>query len=159
MSYVPHQSSIISTQIFVLNLGSWSGVLPKRFFFWYIFNLIFLGILLPVKSPVASAFCWIVLFEAVLSASVADCLASWRSLGLYLLLKFCYFCSKFHSLLQISNLLVQLNRESLLYFKLYLMTKVLLISSSTSIILEFWSVNHALIYKNSELKVFKNINF
>ena len=34
-----------------------------------------LVILLPIKSPVASAVFWIALFEAVLGASVADCLA------------------------------------------------------------------------------------
>ena len=32
------------------------------------------------------------------------------------------------------------------------------ILSSISSGLEFWSVNHILIYENSELKVFKNIN-
>ena len=37
------------------------------------------AILLPVKSPVASAVFWIGLFEAVLGASVADCLAWLRS--------------------------------------------------------------------------------
>ena len=33
------------------------------------------------------------------------------------------------------------------------------ISSSISSGLEFWSVNHTLIYENYELKVFKNIFF
>ena len=37
------------------------------------------AILLPIKSPVASADFWIALFEAVLSASVADCLAKLKS--------------------------------------------------------------------------------
>ena len=46
------------------------------------------AILLPIKSPVASAVFWIALFEAVLSASVADCLAWSRSFWFYLLLKF-----------------------------------------------------------------------
>ena len=32
------------------------------------------AILLPIKSPVASAVFWITIFEVVLSASVADCL-------------------------------------------------------------------------------------
>ena len=39
------------------------------------FCLIVLAILLPIKSPIASAVFWTALFEAVLSASVADCLA------------------------------------------------------------------------------------
>ena len=38
-----------------------------------------LGISFPIKSPVASAVLWIAVFEAVLSASVADCLAWLRS--------------------------------------------------------------------------------
>ena len=37
------------------------------------------AISLPIKSPVASAVFWIALFEAVLSAFAADCLAWWRS--------------------------------------------------------------------------------
>ena len=35
----------------------------------------------------------------------------------------------------------------------------MLILSSISSGLEFWSANHTLIYENSELKVFKNIKF
>ena len=46
------------------------------------------AVLLPIKSPVASAAFWIALFEAVLKASVADCLAWSRSFWLYLPLKF-----------------------------------------------------------------------
>ena len=46
------------------------------------------AVLLPIKSSAASAFFWIALFEAVLSASVADCLAWSRSFWLYLPLKF-----------------------------------------------------------------------
>ena len=38
----------------------------------------------------------------------------------------------------------------------WVITKVVLISFSASISLEFWSVNHTSIYKNSKLKVFKN---
>ena len=41
----------------------------------------------PSKSPVASAVFWIALFEAVLSASVADYLTWSRSFWLYLLVK------------------------------------------------------------------------
>ena len=39
------------------------------------------------------------------------------------------------------------------------MTKVMLILSSISSGLEFWLVNHTSIYKNSGLKLFKNIKF
>ena len=46
--------------------------------------------LFPIKPPVPSAFFWIVLFEAISSASVADFLAWSRSFWLYLLLKFLF---------------------------------------------------------------------
>ena len=42
------------------------------------------ALLLPIKSPVASAVFWIALFEAVFIASVADCLALSRSFWPYL---------------------------------------------------------------------------
>ena len=45
------------------------------------------AILLPIKSPFASAVFWIALFEAVLTASVADCLVWSRSFWLHLLFK------------------------------------------------------------------------
>ena len=41
------------------------------------------GILLPIKSPVASAVFWISFFEVVLGASVADCLVWSRTCWLY----------------------------------------------------------------------------
>ena len=50
--------------------------------------VIFYAILLPIKSPVASTVFIIALFEAVLSASVANCSAWSRSFWLYLPLKF-----------------------------------------------------------------------
>ena len=50
--------------------------------------VIFYAILLPIKSPVASTVFIIALFEAVLSASMANCSAWSRSFWLYLLLKF-----------------------------------------------------------------------
>ena len=53
---------------FVIVSESFCGELLKTF-------VILLGILLPIKSPVASAVFWITLFEEVLSASVADFLA------------------------------------------------------------------------------------
>ena len=49
--------------------------------------VILLAILLPIKSPVASAVFWITFSELVLSASVADYLAWKRSFWLYLTLK------------------------------------------------------------------------
>ena len=50
--------------------------------------VILLAILLPIKSHVASAVFFITLFELVLSASVADYLATSKSFWLYLPLKF-----------------------------------------------------------------------
>ena len=50
--------------------------------------VILLTILLPIKSPVASAVFWITLLEVVLKASVADYLAWSRSFWPYLPLKF-----------------------------------------------------------------------
>ena len=49
--------------------------------------VIWQSILFPIKSPVASAVFLIALFEAVFSASVADCLAWSRRFWLYSLLK------------------------------------------------------------------------
>ena len=46
------------------------------------------AILLPIKSPVASAVFWTALFEAVFIASVVDFLTVSRSFWLYLLFKF-----------------------------------------------------------------------
>ena len=52
---------------------------------------------LPIKSIVASADFWMTLFEDVLSASVADFLASSRSFWLYLPVTFLfYFYQYFH---------------------------------------------------------------
>ena len=77
--------------------------------------IILSAIFLPIKSPVASAVFWIALFEAVLSASISDCLASSRRFWLYLPLKFVFIFlpffghifwqkAKIHSLLQIFDL-------------------------------------------------------
>ena len=46
------------------------------------------AILLPMQSLVTSTVFWIVLFEVVLSASVADCLAWLRCFWLYVLINF-----------------------------------------------------------------------
>ena len=86
--------------------------------------VILLAILFPMKSPVASAVFWTTLFELVLRASVADCLAWSRSVWLYLLLKFLFMFlptfltiisekeTKVHSLLRIFDPLVELNSVS-----------------------------------------------
>ena len=55
---------------------------------FYEIPLNLLAILLLMKSPVASAVFWIILFEVVLSASIADYLAWSRSFWLYLPFKF-----------------------------------------------------------------------
>ena len=91
---------------------------------------ILLAILLPIKSPAASAVFWTTLFKIVLSAYIADCLAWSRSYwhvanipGLYLPLKLLIillpkflpkFLAKIHSLLQVFNLYPGLN--SALFF-------------------------------------------
>ena len=46
------------------------------------------ALLLPIKSPVASAVFWIALFETVYNAFVAGCLPWSKSFWLYLLLNF-----------------------------------------------------------------------
>ena len=50
--------------------------------------VILLAILLPIKSPVASAALWIAVFKAVVSASKADCLTWSKNVWLYLLHRF-----------------------------------------------------------------------
>ena len=127
--YVPRESSVISTYVYVLNLDGWFGVLSHKFItfditllycyiilrssitfclsaghtslslgislsclFVTIFGffcsesfeafVILLVILLPTKSPVASAAFWISLFEAAWRASDADFLAWLRGFWL-----------------------------------------------------------------------------
>ena len=48
-------------------------------------------VLLPIKSPVASAIFWIAIFEANLSASVVDCSVCSRCFWLYLPVKVCTY--------------------------------------------------------------------
>ena len=99
-------SSFFSGDVY-LSLGislSFSFETISEFYYCEFFEtlVILLEILLPIKSPVASAVFWITLFGIVLSASVADCLAwsrifwhirsetlaAWANTpGLYLLLK------------------------------------------------------------------------
>ena len=66
---------------FVVVSELFSGELLETF-------VMLLVILLPIKPPVASAVFWILLFEVVLSASVANYLAWSRRFWLYLPLKF-----------------------------------------------------------------------
>ena len=70
------------------------------------------AILLPMKSPVASAVFWVTLFDTVFIASVVDFLALSRSFDRIYYRNF-YPCfqqrTKIHILLHIFDLLVQLN--------------------------------------------------
>ena len=61
-------------------------IVVSELFYCEVFEtfVILLAILLPIKSPVASAVFWITLFEVVLSASVLDYLAWSRGFWLYL---------------------------------------------------------------------------
>ena len=54
-----------------------SSLLVSELFFGGSFEalVILSAVLFPIKSPIASAVFWIAPFEAVLSASVAECLA------------------------------------------------------------------------------------
>ena len=104
-----------------------SSSFVSELFFGEVFETVVIlsAILFRIKSPVASAVFWIALFKAVLSASVASCLAWSRSFWLCVLLKFLLiFLSTFlpiflafHSLLQIFDLLVELNSVALLSSK------------------------------------------
>ena len=66
------------------------------------------AVLLPVKSPVASAVFWIALLDAVFFASVVEFLGLLRIFWLYLLLMF-FANGKIRSLLHIESLVVELN--------------------------------------------------
>ena len=55
--------------------------------------------------------------------------------------------------------MIELNSVSFLHFVLSLITKMTFILSSISRGLEFWSVNHTSIYKNSESNVLENTKF
>ena len=98
-------------------------------------------ILLPIKSPVASA------VESLFWSSL-KCVCS----------RLQKQKTKIHSLLQIFDFWIELNSAS--FFIYYtLITKVVFILSSICRGLEFWSVNHTSIIENSELKVFKYIEY
>ena len=75
-----------SSIIFCLSFGEIYLSLSVPFSF--VFNFILFFIRFPIKSPVASAIFWFALFEAVLYASVPDCLAWSRNFWLCLWLKF-----------------------------------------------------------------------
>ena len=74
--------------LWVANFTSSSSLLLLDFFFETL--VILSAILLPIKSPVASAVFWIALFDAVFIASAVDFLALSRSFWPYLLLKLFY---------------------------------------------------------------------
>ena len=78
--YINLRSSIIKSGNIYLSLGIYllySFATVSELFCCKVFETfeILSTILLQIKSPVASAIFWIALFEAVLSASVSDCLA------------------------------------------------------------------------------------
>ena len=78
--YINLRSSIIRSGNIYLSLGIYllySFATVSELFWCEVFETfeIISTILLPIKSPVASAIFGIALFEGVLSASVADCLA------------------------------------------------------------------------------------
>ena len=71
--------------VVISTLSSSSLLLLEGFFKTLV---ILSAVLLPIKSPVASAVLWIALFDAVFMPSVVDLLALSRSFWPYLLLKF-----------------------------------------------------------------------
>ena len=75
----------LSSSMFSLSLSTTSDILG-----WSIFKtfLILSAIVLSIKSPIASVYFCIALFEAVISASVTDCLAWSRSVWVYFPLQF-----------------------------------------------------------------------
>ena len=97
--YINLSSSIIaclSSGDTYLSLGislSCSFVIVFQLFCGKVFQtfIIISAILFPVKSTVVFSVFWVILFKAVLSASVANMLAWWRSFWLYLLLGFLPF--------------------------------------------------------------------
>ena len=66
----------LSSPIFSSSFVTVSGLLYSKLFETFV---ILTPLLLPIKSPVAFAVFWIALFEAVFTASIADCLARSRS--------------------------------------------------------------------------------
>ena len=66
----------LSSPIFSSSFVTVSGLLYSKIFETFV---ILTRLLLPIKSPVASAVFWTALFEAVFNASIADCLAGSRS--------------------------------------------------------------------------------
>ena len=116
--------------------------------------VLFSAILLPTKSPVASAVFCIAHLEAVFIASVADFLAVSTSFFSYLLL---ILLAKdmnpypFTSFLVFGLALINIS------FIHYLITMVRFILSSISKGLLFSSLNHTIISSHSELNVFKKI--
>ena len=75
--------------LFLLVVNSTSLSIVGRFLLDFLETLVILSaVLLPIKSPVASAVFWIALFDAVLNALVVNFLAASISFWLNLFLKF-----------------------------------------------------------------------
>ena len=128
--------------------------------FFEIFVILW-AILLPNKSPVASAVFWIASFTGVFVASAVNFLELTVSFWPYLLLKCVPMFlanTKIHILLHMFYPLVQLN-ISFLWWHYYLITKIITESILSSIFngWPFWSGNHTSVTSNSELNVFKKI--
>ena len=132
--------------------------------FWVIFVVKFwrLYTLLLVKSP--AAVFWITLLEVVLSASIVDFLEWSRGfLAVFTTHVFTYIFTNIstHSFSKRQNPWLLTNIRSpgwteqciIFYIWHFKLTKMMFIWSSISSSLEFWLINHTLIYENSELNV------
>ena len=111
--------------------------------------VILLAILFPIKSTFFSEVFWIALFEAVSMIKMF--------LTVFTAYVFTYNFTNIFSHFSIFTNIKPLGSTEYrgAFYMLYF--KVMLISSSLSNGLEFWSINHTSIYENSESKVFKNI--
>ena len=114
------------------------------------------AILLPIKSPVASAVFLIALFDVGFIASVVNFLALSRSFWPYLLLKLLsMFLAKDKNPYPFTYILSLGSIESLIFIcNLHLITIVKFTLSSISNGWLFWSVKHTLISSYSELNIF-----
>ena len=101
--YVPRESSIISTQFFVLNVGAWSGVLFHKLIIFLIavildnnlkdiylsFRFFLSKHVFYLLSTASELFCG-ELFETFLSTSVANCLTWSKSSWLYIFMAYVF---------------------------------------------------------------------
>ena len=145
---------ILISILFIYN--SFWIVLLWRFWDFCNFTVVSYRVIDFITNQITSCFCcfWITLFELVLSASVADCLAWSRSfLAKFTSEVFTYiftniftyvFSKRQKSITFYKYLICRLNwiAHHLLYFIIELITKVMFILSSISSGLELWSVNH-----------------